>query len=79
MMYLVWQIVIGIVAGWLAGKIMRGRGFGLVIDLLLGIVGSVIGGFVFGLLGLQAYGLIGSIVVATAGAMILLFLVRRLS
>jgi uncharacterized membrane protein YeaQ/YmgE (transglycosylase-associated protein family) len=78
MMYLLWQIAIGILAGWLAGKIMRGRGFGVLVDLLLGIVGSVVGGFVFGLLGLHAYGLIGSIVVATAGAMMLLYLVRQL-
>lgn len=77
-MYLVWQIVIGLVAGWLAGKIMRGRGFGLLLDLALGIVGSVIGGAVFGLLGLHAYSLIGSLVVATAGAMLLLYLIRRL-
>lgn len=73
-----WQIAIGILAGWLAGKIMRGRGFGVLVDLLLGVVGSVVGGFVVGLLGLYAYGLIGSIVVATAGAMMLLFLVRQL-
>ncbi len=77
-MYLLWQIAIGILAGWLAGKIMRGRGYGIVIDLLLGIVGSIIGAFVFGLLGLHAYGLVGSIVVATAGAMMLLYLVRHL-
>jgi len=76
--YLLWQIAIGILAGWLAGKIMRGKGFGVLLDLVLGVVGSLIGGFVFGLLGLHAYGLIGSIVVATAGAVILLFLVRRL-
>ena len=78
MYYLLWQIAIGILAGWLAGKIMRGKGFGVLLDLVLGVVGSLIGGFVFGLLGLHAYGLIGSIVVATAGAVILLFLVRRL-
>jgi uncharacterized membrane protein YeaQ/YmgE (transglycosylase-associated protein family) len=78
-LYLLWQIAIGILAGWLAGKIMRGRGFGVLADLLLGIVGSVIGGFVFGVLGLHAYGLVGSVVVATAGAMILLFLARQIS
>jgi uncharacterized membrane protein YeaQ/YmgE (transglycosylase-associated protein family) len=77
-MYVLWQIAIGILAGWLAGKIMRGRGYGVLVDLLLGIVGSIIGGFVFGLLGLHAYGLVGSIVVATAGAMMLLYLVRHL-
>jgi uncharacterized membrane protein YeaQ/YmgE (transglycosylase-associated protein family) len=78
LMYLLWQIAIGILAGWLAGKIMRGRGFGALADLLLGIVGSMVGSFVFGLLGLHAYGLVGSVVVATAGAMMLLYLVRQL-
>ena len=77
-MYLVWQIVIGILAGFLAGKIMRGRGFGILVDLLLGIVGSMIGGFVFGILGLYSAGLVGQLVVATVGAMLLLFLVRQL-
>jgi uncharacterized membrane protein YeaQ/YmgE (transglycosylase-associated protein family) len=77
-MYLLWQIVIGILAGWLAGKIMRGRGFGVLMDLLIGVVGSLLGGLVFGLLGLYASGLIGQLVVATAGAMMLLYLVRRL-
>ena len=77
-MHYLWQIVIGILAGRLAGKIMRGQGFGVLLDLVLGVVGSLIGGLVFGLLGLHAYGLIGSIVVATAGAVMLLYLVRRL-
>jgi len=77
-MYLLWRICIGILAGFLAGKIMRGRGYGVLIDLLLGLVGSVVGGFVFGLLGLGAYGLIGQLVVATAGAVMLVWLVRRL-
>jgi uncharacterized membrane protein YeaQ/YmgE (transglycosylase-associated protein family) len=77
-MYLIWEIVIGILAGFLAGKIMRGAGYGILMDLLLGIVGSVIGGFVFSLLGLHAYGLVGSLVVATAGAVMLVALVHRL-
>ena len=77
-MYLLWEIAIGILAGWLAGKIMRGRGYGVLLDLLLGMVGSVVGGFVFGLLGLHAYGLVGQVVVATAGAVLLVYLVRRL-
>jgi uncharacterized membrane protein YeaQ/YmgE (transglycosylase-associated protein family) len=77
-MYIIWQIAIGILAGFLAGKIMRGRGFGILVDLLLGIVGSMIGGFVFGILGLYSAGLVGQLVVATVGAMLLLFLVRQL-
>ena len=78
MMYLIWEIAIGILAGFLAGKIMRGRGYGVLMDLLLGLVGAVIGGFVFGLLGLHAYGLVGQLVIATAGAVLLIWLVRRL-
>jgi uncharacterized membrane protein YeaQ/YmgE (transglycosylase-associated protein family) len=76
---LIWQVVIGIVAGWLAGKIMRGRGCGVLIDLLLGIVGSVLGGFLFGMLGLYAAGLVGRLVVATAGAVLLIYVARRLA
>jgi uncharacterized membrane protein YeaQ/YmgE (transglycosylase-associated protein family) len=78
LMYLLWEIAIGILAGFLAGKIMRGKGYGLLIDLLLGLVGSVVGGFVFGLLGLYGYGLVGQLVIATAGAVMLIWLVRRL-
>jgi uncharacterized membrane protein YeaQ/YmgE (transglycosylase-associated protein family) len=77
-MYLIWEIAIGILAGFLAGKIMRGAGYGILMDLLLGIVGSVVGGFVFSLLGLHAYGIVGSLVVATAGAVILVAIVHRL-
>jgi uncharacterized membrane protein YeaQ/YmgE (transglycosylase-associated protein family) len=78
-MFLLVQIVIGIVAGWLAGKIMRGRGYGVLMDLLLGIVGSMLGGLLFGLLGLYAVGVIGRIVVATAGAVLLIYIARRVA
>lgn len=77
-MYLVWQIIIGILAGFLAGKIMRGRGYGLFIDLLLGVVGSMLGGWIFSLLGLYSSGLIGELVVATIGAVLLIYIVRRI-
>jgi uncharacterized membrane protein YeaQ/YmgE (transglycosylase-associated protein family) len=79
MIYLIYRIIIGIVAGWLAGKIMRGRGFGLLGDLVIGIVGAVLGGFVFGLLGIGSYNVLGSLVVATFGAVLLLYIVRRLA
>jgi uncharacterized membrane protein YeaQ/YmgE (transglycosylase-associated protein family) len=69
-------LVIGAVAGWLAGTIMKGGGFGLLGNIVVGIVGGILGGFLFGLLGLVAYGLIGSIVTATVGAVVLLYLVR---
>ena len=51
----IWYIIIGIIAGFLAGKIMRGGGFGLIINLLLGILGGVLGGWVFALFGLAAW------------------------
>lgn len=73
----VWVIVIGIVAGFLAGKIMRGKGFGILVDLVVGIVGSFIGSWVFGLLGIfPGYGLIGMLIVGLVGALILLFIIR---
>ena len=69
--------MIGILAGFLAGQIMRGKGFGVLVDLLVGIVGAFIGGWVFGTLGIfPGYGLIGQLVVAVIGALLLLFLVR---
>jgi uncharacterized membrane protein YeaQ/YmgE (transglycosylase-associated protein family) len=72
-----WFLIIGLVAGWLAGVLMKGGGFGMVGDLVVGVVGAVLGGWLFGALGLSAGGgLIGSLVVATIGAVVLLFLVR---
>ena len=74
---LLWWIVVGLVAGWLAGKVMRGRGFGVGLDILVGLVGSILGGWVFGLLGGFPFrGLLGSIVVAFGGAVFFLWLVR---
>jgi uncharacterized membrane protein YeaQ/YmgE (transglycosylase-associated protein family) len=75
-MWLIWAILIGILAGWLAGQIVKGRGMGVLVDLIVGVVGSLLGGFVFGLLGLAAYGLIGQLVMAVVGAVLLLLLVR---
>ncbi len=67
-MNFVWFVLIGIAAGWLAGRIMKGGSFGGLGNLILGIIGAVLGGFVFGLLGLSAGGLIGELVTATVGA-----------
>jgi len=75
-MYILITAAIGIVAGFLAGKIMKGRGFGLVGDLVVGLIGGLLGGFLAGLIGLGSYGLIGQIVIAVAGACILLWLLR---
>jgi len=75
-MHLVWFIVIGIVAGWLAGQIMKGRGFGLFGDMVIGVVGAFIGGHLFGVLGISATGTVGLLITATVGALVLLFLLR---
>jgi uncharacterized membrane protein YeaQ/YmgE (transglycosylase-associated protein family) len=73
---IIWFLVVGLVAGWLAGKIMKGSGYGLVGDLIVGILGAVVGGWLFGMAGIAAWGLIGNIVVALVGALVLLYLVR---
>jgi uncharacterized membrane protein YeaQ/YmgE (transglycosylase-associated protein family) len=76
-MSLLWFLIVGVVAGWLAGTLVKGGGFGLVGDLVVGIVGAFVGGFLFNSLGVSAGGgIIGSIIVATIGAVVLLFAVR---
>jgi len=71
------MIVVGFIAGWLAGMFMKGR-YSALTDIVLGIVGGIIGGFVFGLLGLTSWNLVGSIVTSFVGAVILILLVRQL-
>lgn len=68
-------LALGAVAGWLAGLIMKGGGFGLVVNIIVGIVGAIVGGWVFSLLGIATESLVGSIVTAVVGAVILLFIV----
>ena len=68
-------LLIGLVAGWLAGKIMKGKGFGLVGNLVVGIVGALIGGFVFNALNIAFAGIIGSLIAAVVGALILLWII----
>jgi uncharacterized membrane protein YeaQ/YmgE (transglycosylase-associated protein family) len=72
-------LIVGAIAGWLAGQIMRGGGFGLVGDIIIGIIGAFLAGMLFPRLGLHiGSGLLGAIISATIGACILLFLVRLL-
>lgn len=76
-MSLIYFILVGICAGWLAGVIMKGGGFGLIGDLLVGVIGALLGGFLFGQMGVATGGgLLGSIIVATIGAIVLIFLLR---
>jgi uncharacterized membrane protein YeaQ/YmgE (transglycosylase-associated protein family) len=74
---LIWWILVGLIAGWLAGKVMKGSGFGVAMDIVVGIVGAIVGGWIFGRLGGFPFGgTLGTIVVAFAGAVIFLWLVR---
>jgi uncharacterized membrane protein YeaQ/YmgE (transglycosylase-associated protein family) len=75
-MHLLWFLLIGLAAGWLAGQLMKGGGYGLIGDLVIGVIGAFLGGWVFGMLGIVAGGLIGNLITATIGAVLLLFLVR---
>ncbi|TDN63462.1 GlsB/YeaQ/YmgE family stress response membrane protein [Paraburkholderia sp. BL10I2N1] len=70
-------LIIGAIAGWLAGVLVKGGGFGLIVDIIVGIVGAFIGGWLAGLLGISlGGGWIGSIITALIGAVILLFIIR---
>lgn len=75
-MHLLWFLIIGIVAGWLAGQLMKGSGYGLIGDLVIGVIGAFLGGWLLGILGIYAGGLIGTLITATIGAIALLFLIR---
>lgn len=75
-MGIIWFVLIGLVAGWLAGQIMKGSGFGVIGDIVVGVLGAIIGGMLFNALQLPWGGLFGSLVVATIGAVLLIFIVR---
>jgi uncharacterized membrane protein YeaQ/YmgE (transglycosylase-associated protein family) len=76
-MNLLWFLIVGLIAGWLAGVLVKGGGYGVLGDIVVGIIGAFIGGYLFSSFGATAGGgLIGSIIVATIGAVILIFIVR---
>jgi uncharacterized membrane protein YeaQ/YmgE (transglycosylase-associated protein family) len=78
-MGLLYWIIVGLVAGWLAGQVMKGGGYGVLMDIVLGILGGIVGGWVFGLLGIwPGGGVIGSVIVAFVGAIILVSVTRVL-
>ena len=75
-MEIVWFLLIGLIAGWLASVIMGSGGYGILGDIIVGIIGALIGGYVFRLLGIATYGLLGTIITATVGAIVLIALLR---
>ena len=76
-MEFIWFILVGLVAGWLAGQLVKGGGFGVIGDIVVGVLGALLGGFLFSSLGVPlGGGLLGSIIVATIGAVLLIFVLR---
>lgn len=71
-------LLIGLAAGWLAGQLVKGKGYGLIGDLIVGVIGAMLGGFLFKIAGLSADNLLGSLITATVGAVVLLLLLRWL-
>jgi uncharacterized membrane protein YeaQ/YmgE (transglycosylase-associated protein family) len=69
-------IIIGLLAGWIAGHLTRGRGFGCVVDIILGLIGAVVGGWIFTKLGIVLWGFWGSLAAATVGAVVLVAIAR---
>jgi uncharacterized membrane protein YeaQ/YmgE (transglycosylase-associated protein family) len=72
----IWFILIGLAAGFLAGVVVKGHGFGAIGNIVVGIIGALLGGFVFGLLGMSATSKVGNLLCAFEGAVLLLFLLR---
>ena len=71
----IWWLIVGLIAGYLAGVIMKGKGFGLLGNLLVGILGAVIGGYIYSLLGPDVQKFVGNLAVALAGAILLVWVV----
>ena len=76
---MIYSIIVGLIAGWLAGQVMKGGGYGVLMDIVVGLLGGIIGGWVFGALGIwPGAGIVGAIVVSFVGAVILVGLTRML-
>ena len=76
---MLWSLIIGAIAGWAAGKLTRGRGFGIWVNIIVGVVGAYIGRFVLSLIGFAAYGTISEIITSILGAVILLWFIKSFS
>ncbi len=78
-MYYLWFLLIGLVAGWLASLLVKGHGSGLLLNLIIGVIGSFIGGWILSLFGLFAIGTAGSLIAAIIGAIVLLWIASAIS
>jgi uncharacterized membrane protein YeaQ/YmgE (transglycosylase-associated protein family) len=79
-MHIVWWIIVGLIAGWITGKIMRGSGYGALMDIVIGIAGAIVGGFIMRALGFSGQGgTIYTILVAIAGACLLTWIFRLIT
>ena len=79
-MHILWWIIVGLIAGWLTGKIMKGGGYGFWLDIVLGVVGAIVGGYIARALGLASSGgMIYTILVALGGAIIVVFVFRLIT
>ena len=76
---MIWFILIGLAAGFLAGKVVKGHGFGILGNLIVGVIGALLGGFLLGLLGILTFGLIGNLISAFIGAVVLLWVIGFIS
>ena len=76
LIHLVYFLLIGLAAGWIAGQVTKGKSFGLVGDLIIGVIGAFLGGILFGLVGLGSTNIIGSLITATVGAVAFLYILR---
>ena len=79
-MFIIWWIIVGLIAGFITGKLMKGSGFGALGDIVIGIIGAIVGGFIMQKLGYSGQGgMIYTIFVAVIGAVILTFLLRLIT
>ena len=76
---MLYSIIVGLIAGWLAGQVMKGGGYGVIVDIILGLLGGIVGGWLFGALGIwPGGGIIGSVIVSFIGAVVLVGITRML-
>jgi uncharacterized membrane protein YeaQ/YmgE (transglycosylase-associated protein family) len=76
---MIYAIIVGLIAGWLAGQVMKGGGYGILVDIILGLLGGILGGWIFGALGIwPTGGILGSIIVSFVGAVVLVAISRVL-